>query len=215
MYVIWSDMLHVYHSSTHLFSHVHFPLSSLCQLEQLPHLQQSPVPLRFSLPDVVIATDATLTHWAFYFQGSGLPLSVSESWSGFLCRAHTALQELQAIAMMLCRMAFHLSGKVVALYLDNSTAMAYLCNQCGTVSPFLSGLACHILSLPNKDGITLIPAYISTHFNVEAYYLSWDWMLPEWHLLPLVAQTAFHLWGLPEVNLMAPWNLHYLWGPWG
>ena len=122
-------MLHVYHSPTQLFSCVHFSLSSLHQLEWLAHLQQSPVPLQFPLPDVVIATDATPTHWAFYFQGSGLPLLVSGSWSGSLCRAHIALQELQAVAIMLCRMAFHLSGKVVALHLDNSTAKAYLCNQ--------------------------------------------------------------------------------------
>ena len=46
-----------------------------------------------------------------------------------MCRAHIALQELQAIAMMLHRMAFHLAGKVVALHLDNSMAKAYLCNQ--------------------------------------------------------------------------------------
>ena len=103
------------------------------------------VPLQFPVPDVVIATDATPTHWAFYLQGSGLPLLVSGSWSGFLCRAHIALQELQAVAIMLHRMAFWLSGMVVALHLDNSTAKAYLCNQDGTVSPFLSSLACQIL----------------------------------------------------------------------
>ena len=51
--------------------------------------------------------------------------------------------------------------------------------------------------------ITLIPAYIPTHLNVGADYLSWDWMLPEWYLLPQVAQAAFHLWGLPEVDLLA------------
>ena len=64
------------------------------------------------------------TLWAFYFQGSGLPLSVSGPWLGSMCRAHFALQELQAIAMMLYRMAFCLSGKVVVLHLDNSTAKA-------------------------------------------------------------------------------------------
>ena len=84
--------------------------------------------MEFPLPDVVIANDAMPTDWAFYFQGSGLPLSVSGPWSGSMCRAHIALQELQAIAMMLCRMAFCLSGEVVALYLGNSTAKAYLCN---------------------------------------------------------------------------------------
>ena len=64
-HVIQSDMLSVYHSPTQLFSCVHFSLSSLCQLEWLSTLQQSPVPLHFPLPDVVIATDATPTHWAF------------------------------------------------------------------------------------------------------------------------------------------------------
>ena len=77
-----------------------FFLSFLHQLEQLSHLQQSPVPLQFPLPDVVIATDATPTHWAFYFQGSGLLLSVSGPWSDSMCRAHIALQELQASAMI-------------------------------------------------------------------------------------------------------------------
>ena len=66
-------MLSIYHSPTQLFSHVHFSLSYLHQLEWLSNLQQGPVPLQFPLPDVVIATDATPTHWAFYFQGSGLP----------------------------------------------------------------------------------------------------------------------------------------------
>ena len=78
-HVIQSDMLYVYHSPTHLFSYVHFSLSSLHQLEQLSHLQQDPVPLQFPLPDVVIATDAMPSHLAFYFQESGLPLSVSGS----------------------------------------------------------------------------------------------------------------------------------------
>ena len=172
-HVIQSDILCVYHSPTQLFSCVHFSLSSLHQLEWLAKLQQSPVALYFPLPDVVIATDATCTHWAFYIQGSQLPLSVSGSWSGSLSRAHIALQELQVVAIMLCRMTFHLSGKVVALHLDNNTAKAYLCNQGGTVSPFLSRLACQILSLTDKHGITLLPAYIPTHINVEADFLSW------------------------------------------
>ena len=109
----------------------------------------------------------------FYFQGSGVPLLVSGSWSGSMYRAHITLQELQAMALILHRMAFHLPGKVVALHLDNSTAKAYLCNQGGTSSPFLSRLACWILSLTNKHGITLIPAYIPTHLTVEADCLSW------------------------------------------
>ena len=176
---------------------------------------------------MVIATDATPTYWTFYFQGSGLLLLVNGSRSGSICRAHIALQELQATVMMLHNwMAFCLSGKMVALHLDNSTAKAYLCNHGGTVSPVLSRLACQILILTDKHGITLIPAYIPTHLSVEADYLSWDWMLLEWHLLPQVAQVAFHLWSLPglacwdlliplNARIITPWNLYYLWGPWG
>ena len=70
---------------------------------------------------VVITMNATPTHWAFSFKESGLPLSISGSWSGSICKTHIALQELKAAALMLCRMAFWLSGKLVALHLDNST----------------------------------------------------------------------------------------------
>ena len=120
-----------------------------------------------------------------------------------MCKAHIALQELQAVAMMLHRMAFWLLGKVVAFHLDNCTAKAYLCKQGGTISPFLSRLACWILSLTNKHGITLIPAYIPTHFNVEANYMSQGQLLPDWHLLSHIAKAAFKLWSLPEVDLLA------------
>ena len=38
---------------------------------------------------------------------------------------------------------------------------------------------------------------------MEADFLSQDQLLLEWHLLPQVAQAAFCLWGLPEVELLA------------
>ena len=88
-----------------------------------------------------------------------------------MCRAHIAFQELHSVAIGLLKMAFHLSCKVVVLHLDNITAKVYLCNQGGTVSPFLSMLACWILILTDKYSITLIPAYIPTHLKVEPDYL--------------------------------------------
>ena len=89
-----------------------------------------------------------------------------------MCRAHIALQKLQVVAMMVHRLAFYLSCKVVALHLDNSTATAYLCNQGVTVSPFFSSLACQILSLTDNHSITFIPVYIPTHLKMDTDYLS-------------------------------------------
>ena len=182
------------------------PLFSFNQLEQLSHLQQSAVPLQFPLLGVVISTDATPSHWAFYFQGSGLPFSIGGSWAGSMCRAHFALQELQVVATMLHRMVFCLSGKVVALHLDKTTDKAHLCNQADMVSALLSRLACQILSLTKKHGITLIPAYIPTHLNLEAIYLWRDQLLLGWHLLSQMAPVTFCLWGLSKVDLLVSSN---------
>ena len=90
---------------------------------------------------------------------------------GFVCRVQVAMQELQAITVRMCRLAFQLSGKVVALQLDNSTVKVFLCVQGDTVSLFLSRPNCHILILAAKHGITHISTYISTHLNMEANYL--------------------------------------------
>ena len=196
-------MLNVYDFPAHLFSFLQFLSLAQYQLQRLSQLEQSPVLLQFPLTDAVIAIDATPTYWALYFQSSSLPLSMSGSWSSSICMVHIALQELQAFAVMLCRMAFQLSGKVVALQLDHRTAKAYLCNLSGTVPLFLSRLACHVSNLANKHGITLNPAYIPIHLNVTANYLLCGKLVPEWHLLPQNAQAAFQIWGQPEVHLLA------------
>ena len=128
---------------------------------------------------MLITTDATPNHLVFYFQGSVFPLSCSCTWCGSMCKVQIALQELQTFALMLHKVTFWLSGKVVALHLDNNTAKAYLCNQGGTASHPFSRLACCIVNLAIKDDTTPIPAYIPTHLNVEADYLSQGRLVPE------------------------------------
>ena len=51
---------------------------------------------------------------------------LSGTWLKSVHRAHIALQELHGVALMLHRMAFHLSGKVEASHFDNSTAKVYV-----------------------------------------------------------------------------------------
>ena len=83
-----------------------------------------------------------------------------------MSKAHIALQELQAVAIMLYRMTFWLSGKMVVLHLDNST-----------VSHFLSRLACKILSLTDKHSIThssiySYPSQCGSQFSVMGMAVS-------------------------------------------
>ena len=57
---------------------------------------------------------------------SWVPLSMSGLRPGSVCRVHIVLQELQAVALMLCRIASQLPGKAVAFWLDNSTVKSLL-----------------------------------------------------------------------------------------
>ena len=94
------------------------------------------MPLLVPLPDVVISKDAKPHHWAFRFQCSRVLISCCGTWFGSVHSVHISLQELPAVALMLCKMAFQLSGKVVTLLLDSITVNANLCNQSGAASLF-------------------------------------------------------------------------------
>ena len=72
---------------------------------------------------------------------------------------------------MLYRTAFHLSGRVASLHLDNNSAR----------------LVCHILEIASKHFITLIQAYIPTCLSLEIDYLLWGRLVPEGHLPPHIA----------------------------
>ena len=147
-HIIQSNMLNVYHSPAHLFFSFYLSLPTQCWLQRLSQLWQYPVPLQLPLPGVNITIDTTPNHWTFCFCSSGFPISCSGTWSGYMCRVRIVLQELHAVKLMLYKMGFWLSSKVVALHLDNNTAKVYFFNQDGTAS-LLSRLPCHILNLPN------------------------------------------------------------------
>ena len=101
------------------------------------------MPLWFLLPDVVMATDAMPHHETLF---SGFWASCILLWHLFCLYVQSAhcLARLQVVALKLLKVAFRLSGKVVALYLDNSIAKAYLWKQGGTAFLFLSRLVCCI-----------------------------------------------------------------------
>ena len=91
-YVIQDNMLNVYHFPADFFLSCHLSISAQHQVKSLSQLWKSPVSLQFPLCDVVIATNAMPNHCVFYFQGSGLPFSISSTWWDSMHRAHIALQ---------------------------------------------------------------------------------------------------------------------------
>ena len=62
----------------------------------------------------------------FLFLDPYLPMSFSDIWSAPVYNAHIALQELQVVSLMFCKLIIHLCGKVAALFLDNSPVQAYV-----------------------------------------------------------------------------------------
>ena len=190
--MIQSDMLNVYPSPTHLFLSFCLSLPTLHPLKRLSQLWQRLFPMHFPLPDGVIPINAMPHHW-------WVPISCCGTWSSSMYKVYIPLLELQAVAFILCKVAFQFPIKVVALHLDSSIAKAYLCNQGGTASLFFR-LACCFLTLAKKHGITLNIAYISSHINVEA--ISWGQFIPEWHMFPHIVQANFHLWGQLEEDLI-------------
>ena len=177
-------MLTDYHSPTHLFSPVHFSFSASGQLEWLSHCKRTEFLCNFHFLVWLLLLMPHPLIGPFIFRD--LVCHYQEMVPGqVVCVGLIVFQEHQAITMILHRIVS--TYKVVALHLDNSTAKAYLCNQGGTVSPFLSRLACWVLSLTDRHGITLIPAKIPTHLTVRPIIFPGGQMLPECHLLPQVA----------------------------
>ena len=69
-YGIESDMLHVLWLF-HWFLSFCFSLPTVCQFQRLSQFWQSPVPLQFPLPDMVITIDAMPHNWTFILRALG------------------------------------------------------------------------------------------------------------------------------------------------
>ena len=119
-----------------------------------------------------------------------------------MCKVHIAFQWLQAVPLMLHRMAFWLSGKVVALLIDNSTAIAYFYNQ------LVQYLFSFQSSLPNIE--SGCQAWLYTYCSIHSYPSQCGNQLfikenvdTRVHLLPCIVKAAFQLWGQLVVDLLA------------
>ena len=100
------------------------------------HLQVG-MPLSESLPDLCLFTDASDTGW-----GASLgDVHLSGSWSHLSSRFSINHRELLVVLLALRGFLPSLRGRVVAVFSDNTTALAYLKKQGGTRSSTLNTVA--------------------------------------------------------------------------
>ena len=113
-------------------------------------------------------------------------------------------RELLAIERALAFFAPQLQNSSVAVFADNSTAIAYLCNQRGTRSQLLNAVTQRILRWSESLQVTLAPQFIIGRYNVLGDSLS----LPnqvlgsEWTLKTEVFQELQKRWPV-SIDLFA------------
>ena len=113
-------------------------------------------------------------------------------------------RELLAIEKALLFFAPQVQGSAIALFADNSTAIAYLRNQGGTRSQLLNTIAQRILRSAETLKVTLAPQFIMAQHNVFADALSWPNQIlgSEWTLKAKVFQDLRKRWPV-SIDLFA------------
>ena len=103
-----------------------------------------------------------------------------------MCSVYIDLKELETVVLIV----FNLSDNVVALYLDNCTAKAFICNQGHATSPFQTNL------LHTESMLASSSSHSSSDISIK-----WKWIC--WYP---------HIW--INFSILKPWKI-YPWKPKG
>ena len=151
------------------------------------------------VPELHLYSDASQSGW-----GAHLDRVVSRVWSEQKL-LHINLIEVKALFLAL--QSFHelFAGRRVTAMCDNSTAVAYVNKQGGTVSCSLCSLASQLLRWMVSLDVHLDARYLPGQSNVLADLLSRrDQVIgTEWSLYPQVARDLLRCWGSPSIDLFA------------
>ena len=113
-------------------------------------------------------------------------------------------RELLAVQLGLHQFQSSLQGRTVAVFCDNTTAVAYLRKEGGMRSPLLNSLAQEILRWTESLSIRLAPQFLPGSNNVLADALSRPHQLPysEWSLNMTVFLSLRKIWPV-QIDLFA------------
>ena len=154
-----------------------------------------------SQPDHLLYTDASKAGWGAHVEelrAQGLWSQQEKSW-------HINSLELEALWKGLQVFRSKLINSHVVAMTDNTTVVAQIKNQGGTVSRQLTQQTTKLLTWAQDRQITITARHVPGHLNVLADSLSRkDQLLPgEWSLNPNVCQKLWKIWGRPTLDLFA------------
>ena len=143
-------------------------------------------------PDRAFWSDASDTGWG----ANTIDQYLSGVWSPEERALHISARELLAVQKGLTAFVDLLRGRVVAVFCDNTTAIAYLRREGGTFSPRLNAIAQSILRWAETVGISLRPQFILGAKNVIADSLSrvGQVIASEWTLCQEVVDDLIKRW---------------------
>ena len=156
-------------------------------------------------PDLHFWSDASDVGW-----GAHLDSQVASGlWDNHQAALSINARELLAVQLGLFQFQPALQGRTVAVFCDNTTAVAYLRKEGGTRSPLLNTLAQEILRWTESLSIRLAPQFLPGSNNVLADALSRPHQLPntEWSLNVTVFLSLRRLWPV-QIDLFATSDNH-------
>ena len=152
-------------------------------------------------PDLHLYSDASSSGWGAHL----LDQNVSGVWSAQEKLLHINLLEMKALFLALQAFQEDVAGHHVTAMCDNSTVVAYINKQGGTVSRPLCLLTSRLLRWTESFDVHLEARYLPGESNVLADVLSRRGQVvgTEWSLHPQVARALLRAWGNPSIDLFA------------
>ena len=152
-------------------------------------------------PDLHLYSDASSSGWGAHL----LDQNVSGVWSAQEKLLHINLLEMKALFLALQAFQEDVAGHHVTAMCDNSTVVAYVNKQGGTVSRPLCLLTSRLLRWMESFDVHLEARYLPGESNVLADVLSRRGQVvgTEWSLHPQVARALLRTWGNPSIDLFA------------
>ena len=150
-------------------------------------------------PDLHLYSDASSSGWGAHL----LDQNVSGVWSAQEELLHINLLEMKALFLALQAFQEDVAGHHVTAMCDNSTVVAYINKQGGTVSRPLCLLTSRLLRWTESFDVHLEARYLPGESNVLADVLSRRGQVvgTEWSLHPQVARALLRAWGNPSIDL--------------